>query len=272
MSKRNCDRKMQGFLDVTQRDALSAFKVWRLWTMLAWNDIRQRYRRSVLGPFWITLSMAVFVGVLGVIYSRIFRTNVASYLPFLTVGYVTWGFVSQVINESCSAFQEGERLIKQIRLPYGLYVLRVVGRNFIIFMHTIVIFIPVAILFGVSPSYTSFLVVPGVVLLLANLSWIALTLAILAARFRDITPIVATVTQILLFATPIMWPISTLGGAAWIAEINPVYHFIEVVRAPLLGGPPAASSLAVAFTTLVIGSGFSLLLLNRASRRIVFWV
>jgi ABC-type polysaccharide/polyol phosphate export permease len=263
---------MRTFLDVTERDVLSAFKAWRLWTMLGWNDIRMRYRRSTLGPFWITLSMAMFIGILGVIYSRIFRVDVETYLPFLTAGFVTWGLISQVVNESCGTFQEGERIIKQIRLPYGLYVFRVIWRNFIIYLHTIVIFIPVALLFHVSPGFTIFLVVPALILLLANLTWVALTLAILAARFRDITPIVATVTQILLFATPIMWPVSTLDGATWIAEINPLYHFIELVRAPLLGNSPPRHSWMVAVVTLGIGSALSLMLLNRASKRIVFWV
>jgi ABC-2 type transport system permease protein/lipopolysaccharide transport system permease protein len=262
----------QNVLEATQRDAVSALKAWRLWTMLGWNDIRQRYRRSTLGPFWITLSVAMFIGVLGVIYSRIFHVEVATYLPFLTVGYVTWGFVSQVINESCGSFQEGERLIKQIRLPYGLYVFRVVWRNFIIFLHTIVIFIPIAILFRVPIGLGAFMAIPGVVLLLANLSCGALTLAILAARFRDITQIVATMTQILLFATPIMWPVSTLGEATWIAEVNPLYHLIELVRAPLLGQVPAPLSWAVGIGMLVIGMAVSLLLLNRAAKRIVFWV
>ena len=112
----------------------------------------------------------------------------------------------------------------------------------------------------------------GLILLLANLSWIALTLAILAARFRDMTQIVATMTQIALFATPIMWPVSTLSGATWIAEINPLYHFIELVRAPFLGGEAAPLSWMVAVGTFVIGSALSLMLLNRASNRIVFWV
>jgi ABC-type polysaccharide/polyol phosphate export permease len=263
---------MHSFLDVTRRDAVSALKAWGLWTMLGWNDIRQRYRRSTLGPFWITLSMALFIGLLGVIYSRIFHTEVETYLPFLTVGYVTWGFISQVITESCGSFQEGERLIKQIRLPYGLYVFRVVWRNFIIFLHTMAIFIPVALLFRVSLGLSVLLVVPALVLLLANLTWVAMTLAILAARFRDITQIVATMTQIMLFATPIMWPVSTLGGATWIAEVNPLYHLIELLRAPLLGSAPAPLSWAVTIGMLVIGSALALLLLNRASKRIVFWV
>jgi lipopolysaccharide transport system permease protein len=263
---------MESLLEATQRDLLSALKAWPLWTMLGWNDIRQRYRRSTLGPFWITLSMAVFIGVLGLIYSRIFHVNVEVYLPFLTAGYVTWGFISQVINESCMAFQENERIIKQIRLPYGLYVLRTVWRNFIVFLHTIAIFVPVALLFQVPAGFADFLVIPGVILLLANLSWIGLMLAILATRYRDMQQMVVTVTQILMFATPIMWQASQLGGSYWIAEINPLYHFIELVRAPLLGNEPSLLSWSVAITALVVGWSLALILLNRAANRVVFWV
>lgn len=258
--------------DVARRDLWAALLGWRLWVMLAWNDIRLRYRRSTLGPLWITLSTGVFIGVLGVIYSQIFGLQASSYLPFLTVGYVTWGFIALVINESCSTFQEGERLIKQLRLPFGLYVFRVVCRNFIVFLHTIVIFIPMAFVFRLWPGMPGLLAVPGLLILLANLSWIALILAILAARFRDMSQMVATATQILLFATPIMWPVAKLDSATWIADVNPLYHFIELVRAPLLGSPPAALSWEIALGSFVIGTALSLLLLNRARRRIVFWV
>jgi ABC-type polysaccharide/polyol phosphate export permease len=264
--------KMQTLLDAAERDLLSAFKAWPLWTMLGWNDIRQRYRRSTLGPLWITLSMAVFIGVLGVIYSRIFHVDVAAYLPFLTAGYITWGFISAVINESCGAFQEGERIIRQIRLPYGLYVFRGVWRNFIVFLHTIVIFIPVALVFQVPLGPVILLVIPGLVILLANLGWIALMLAILATRFRDLQQMVVTVTQIVMFATPIMWPASMLNEAIWIAEVNPIYHLIELIRAPLLGSEPSALSWAVAIGSLVVGWALSLVLLGRASKRVVFWV
>jgi ABC-2 type transport system permease protein/lipopolysaccharide transport system permease protein len=263
---------LTALLDVARRDVLSAFKAWRLWTMLGWNDILQRYRRSTLGPFWITLSMGVFIALLGVIYSRIFRMEISSYLPYLTMGYVTWGFISQVVNESCSAFQESDRIIKQLRLPYGLYILRVVWRNFIVFLHTIVIFIPVAIVFRIWPGSTALLALPGLALLLGNLCWVALALAILAARFRDISQIVSMLVQILMFATPIMWPVSSIEDARWIADINPLYHLIELVRAPLLGADPAGVSWVVAIGMIIVGSSFALLLLARGRRRIVFWL
>jgi ABC-type polysaccharide/polyol phosphate export permease len=255
-----------------RREVLGACAEPGLWIMLGWADIRQRYRRSKLGPFWITLSMAMFIGVLGVIYSKIFNLQIATYLPFLTAGYVIWGFISQTVNESCGAFQEGDRIIKQIRLPYAIYVFRVVWRNFLVFLHTVVLFVPVALIFGLNPGASILLVFPGLLLLCVNLTWIAISLAVVATRYRDITHVVTTGTQIILFATPIMWPVSTLGTATWIANVNPLYHFIDIVRGPLLGIPPATLSWAVSVGAAIGGAIVAALLLRRASYRLVFWL
>ncbi len=254
------------------RDIVEGFAHWRLWTMLGWEDIRQRYRRSVLGPFWITLSMGTLIGLLGVIYSRIFKVDIATYLPFFAIGYIIWGFISASITESCGAFQEGERIIKQVKWPLSIYVLRVLWRNFIVFLHTIVIFIPIAIYFGIKPQPVSLLSILGFALLFANQVWLGLVLAIFSTRFRDVVPIVATVVQIALFATPIMWPVSTLGDLVVIAKVNPLYHFIDLVRAPLLDQAPARLSWVVAVAVVVVGWACAILLFRRVSRRIVYWL
>jgi ABC-type polysaccharide/polyol phosphate export permease len=254
------------------REFIDGFRLPQIWGMLGWDDIRQRYRRSVLGPFWITLSMGVFIVLLGVIYARLFKTDIAIYLPYLSVGLVTWGFIATTTTESCRAFQEGERILKQIKLPYGVYILRVVWRNVIIFLHTIVIFIPVAFFFQIEPTWYTLLALPGMALIYINQIWVTFVLAILCSRYRDIMPVVATTVQILMFATPIMYLRESLGESAWIADINPLYHLIELVRAPLLGNPPAMLSWEVGITTAIIGTGLALGLLVRTSRRIVFWV
>ena len=87
-------RGSRGFFADIDRDLLAGVRAWPLWTMLGWNDIRQRYRRSVLGPFWITISMAIFIALLGVIYSHIFNIGLKTYLPYLSLGYIIWGFIS----------------------------------------------------------------------------------------------------------------------------------------------------------------------------------
>jgi ABC-type polysaccharide/polyol phosphate export permease len=257
----------------TVRDeVIDGFRIWRVWGIMGWDDIRQRYRRSVLGPFWITISMGIFILLLGIIYSRLFHMQIESYLPYLAVGFIVWGFMSAAANDSCIAFTDTARIIKQIKLPYSVYILRVVWRNFIIFLHTIVIYIPMAIVFKIEPKLSMLLVIPGLMLVAVNLIWLTTVIAILSTRFRDIQPIVSTVIQLGMFATPIMWPVSSLGDAKIVAYINPVYHLIEVTRAPLIGEVPGLLSWAVAIGLAVVGSVIAIALLTRSARRIVFWI
>jgi ABC-type polysaccharide/polyol phosphate export permease len=254
------------------QEVVAGFLAWPVWIIMGWDDIRQRYRRSVIGPFWITLSMGVFIMVLGVIYSRLFHAELQSYLPYLTVGFVVWGFMSTAANDSCVAFTDSSRIIKQIKLPYSVYVLRVVWRNFMIFLHTIAIYIPIAIIFKVEPHLTTLYAIPGLALVYLNLIWLTTVIAILSTRYRDIQPIVGTMIQLGMFATPIMWTVSSLGDAKIVAEINPVYHLIEIIRAPLLGMAPQPQSWLVACGLAVIGSVLAIALMVRTSRRIVFWL
>jgi len=258
--------------DTVAQEILAGFRIWRVWGIMGWDDIRQRYRRSVLGPFWITISMGIFIVLLGVIYSRLFHTEIENYLPYLAVGFIVWGFLSAAVNDSCIAFTDTARIIKQVKLPYSVYILRVVWRNFIIFLHTIVIFIPMAIVFKIEPNLSMLLAIPGLILVTANLIWLTTVVAILSTRYRDIQPIVNTVIQLGMFATPIMWQISSLGDARLVADVNPVYHLIEVTRAPFLGQVPPLESWLVAIGLAVVGSCLAVALMVRAARRIVFWV
>ncbi len=253
-------------------DLYDGLRQWRLWTMLGWNDIRQRYRRSYLGPFWMTISMSVLVGALGFIYSHLFHTRIETYLPFLTLGFVIWGLISACVKESCQAFFEHESLIKQMKVPFSTYVLCVVWRNFVVLLHTIVIFVPFSLYFGRWLQPVAVLAVPGLMLLVLNLVWVGLVLAILNTRFRDVSQIVETILQIAIFATPIMWPASALGEYEFVAKMNPIFHWIELVRAPLLGESPSPSSWIVAIALLGSGTLLAMLLFRRVERRIVYWV
>jgi ABC-type polysaccharide/polyol phosphate export permease len=253
-------------------ELVAGFREWPVWMVLGWDDIRQRYRRSILGPFWITLSLSAFILLMGAIYSHLLHTEARTYMPFLAAGYIFWGFISQTTLESCMAFHDGSRIIKQLKLPSSVYVLRVVWRNFIVLLHTIVIFIPVAFIFKIVPNLTTLYLLPGLFLVCVNQTWVAMILAILNTRFRDIQPIVSTAVPIMLFATPIMWQARSLDSASFIAEINPLYHVIEIVRAPMLGAAPELQSWLVAGGMAIVGSAVATALLVRTAQRIVFWL
>lgn len=254
------------------RDLYEGLANWRLWSMLGWNDIHQRYRRSAFGPFWITISMAIFIVLLGFVYSKLFHQELAVFLPYIAMGIITWAFISGTSTEACSAFIENAGIIRQIRLPYSIYVMRMIWRSFIVFLHTVILLVPIAIYFRMHFGADVLLAVPGMLLVVVNQIWLAIVIGILATRFRDISQIVATAIQISMFVTPIMWPVSAIPEARFIAEINPFYHLIELVRAPLLGGVAEPLSWIVVAVMCIIGYGLAASMLTRASPRLVYWL
>jgi ABC-type polysaccharide/polyol phosphate export permease len=253
-------------------DLVDGMANWRLWSMLGWNDIRQRYRRSAFGPFWITISMSIFVVLLGVIYAKLFRQELAVFLPYIAMGLITWGFISGTTTEACNQFVENASIIRQIRLPYTIYAMRMIWRSFIVFLHTVVLIIPIAIFFRMEFGWGALLAVPGMFLVVLNQIWVALVIGVIASRFRDIPQLVATTIQISMFVTPIMWPLSAIPEARFIAEINPFYHLIELVRAPLLGSAAEPLSWIVVVAMCLVGYGLAAMALTRASPRLVYWL
>lgn len=254
------------------RDLYEGIASYRLWTMLGWNDIRLRYRRSTIGPFWITISMGLFIALLGLIYSKLFNQDMAVYLPYIAVGMITWGFISNTTMEACSSFIEGAGIIKQIRLPHSLFPLRTLWRCFIVFLHTAVLMVPIALYFRIEVGAGALMAIPGMALVVINQIWLSIVVGVASTRYRDIPPLVQTMIPISMFATPIMWPASALNDARYIADINPFYHLIQLVRAPLLGEQAAPESWIVVGSMCVAGYILAAWLLTGARRRLVYWL
>jgi ABC-2 type transport system permease protein/lipopolysaccharide transport system permease protein len=260
----------QGALAV--RDIVDGARLWYVWGTLGWHDIRQRYRRSKIGPFWLTISMGVMIGALGGLYAGLFKADVAKYLPYVAVGFVVWGFISGLINDGCNAFIEGQGSIKQVRLPLSVYVYRVVWRNMIIFGHNLLIVVVVALVFAIRPGWTALLAVPAIVILCLNGVWAGLLLGLLSARFRDVPQIVTNAVQVVFFLTPIIWQPELLPGRALVVTFNPFFHAVEIVRAPLLGAPPPLLSWLAMLAATFVGAAVALAMYVRYRRRIAYWI
>jgi ABC-type polysaccharide/polyol phosphate export permease len=188
------------------------------------------------------------------------------------MGLITWGFISGTTSEACTAFTDNMGIIRQIRLPYTVYVMRMIWRSFIIFLHTVVLIVPIALYFRMPLGSGVLLAIPGMALVMLNQIWLGIVIGVAATRFRDIAQIVATAIQISMFVTPIMWPVSAIPDARFIAEINPFYHLIQLVRAPLLGEMAEPLSWLVVSAMCIIGYGIAAMVLTRASPRLVYWL
>jgi ABC-type polysaccharide/polyol phosphate export permease len=250
-------------LSLAVQDLAGGVRSADLWAMLGWQDIKQRYRRSLLGPLWLTISSGIMILALGAVYAAIFRMSLEEYFPFLAVGLVIWALVSSFASDGCQVFIANEAMIKQLRLPFFVYVLRMVWRNLLL----------VLAYFRIAPTPGQLLAfLAGLGLTLANAIWLGMVLGCLCARFRDIPLIVNSLVQLLFFLTPVIWHPSLMPGRQRVIDWNPIYHFVEVVRAPLLAQWPASSSWTVVLVVTAVGWSVTVVFVTRLRRRIPYWL
>jgi ABC-type polysaccharide/polyol phosphate export permease len=246
---------------------------WRTWSMLAWNDVRRRYRRSALGQFWLTLSMAVMIGGMGFVYSQLFEIDVSTYLPYIAVSFVVWGTISAIVVESCNALSEGEHLLRHMYLPKSVFACRIIARNLIVVAHNLIIIPIVFVVFGVGINANLLWLAVGVFLLIVNGFWIGIFLAIVCARFRDIPQIVASIMQVVFFVTPVMFLPQQLAARRITAlRWNPFANMLELIRDPILGVMPSDWALISCGTTALVGFLLVVPFLGRFAARSIYWL
>ncbi|MDR7301843.1 galactan export ABC transporter permease subunit Wzm/RfbD [Haloactinomyces albus] len=247
----------------------------QLWAHLGWQDIKQRYRRSVIGPLWITISMGMTVTALGILYSNLFGKDLGEHLPYLAVGFIVWGFVSGCLLDGTEVFIQNEGLMKQLPAPLSVHILRLVWRQTLLFGHNLVIYFIVLAIFRMPVTWTAVMAVPALLLIMASGAWVALLFGIVATRFRDIPPVVGSLMQLLFFMTPIVWDADILqdrGGSMSIAKLNPLFHYIEIIRDPLLGENLVMTNWIVVGCITLAGWAVALLALRNYRARVTYWV
>ena len=253
-------------------DAGRGLRLWRLCWALGWLDVKLRYRGSVLGPFWLTASTAVMVASMGLIYSFLFKMDLRAYLPFLSLSLVLWGFISGMVNDSTSCFTQSEGMIRAMRMPFTVHAARVVIRNLLVLAHNVVVILVVFALFRLWPGVAMLQIIPALALWLLDGIAACILLGALGARFRDVTPIIGSVLQIVFFITPIIWkPELMRHGKRWL-PLNPFYDLLEIVRRPLLGGTldPAVIWSAIGFSLALCA--LSGLLFSQVRARLAYWI
>jgi lipopolysaccharide transport system permease protein len=267
------DAATPDYLDRAAEDLRRGLSRWRLAWALARLDIKNRYRGSVLGPWWLTLSTAAMLLGLGLLYSTLFHMSLAEYLPHLSISLVLWNTIAQIVNDATGSLTSAEGIIRQMPLPYTVHALRCVMRNAVIAAHNLPLVALVLVLTWTMPGPEVVLVVPGFAILAVNAFAITLFLGMVCARFRDVGPIVGSVMQLAFFMTPVLWKPTLLPAELQgLILLNPFYVLLETVRGPLVegGGPPMAWVMALLFTALsLLVSG---LFFVRFRGRVAYWV
>ncbi|WP_338421411.1 ABC transporter permease [Acetobacter estunensis] len=266
-------RPERGFGHVVHalRDIGGGMRLLRLGWTLGWLDICQRYRGSLLGPFWLTLSTAILVSAMGVLYATLFHIDLAVYLPFLCFSLVLWSFLAGTVTEGCATFTNASGLIHAMRMPFFVHVERSVVRNVLTFLHSVGVIVILFLIFHVHPTLDWQLPV-GMGLWLLDLFAITLLMGVLGARFRDMPPIASNVMQILFFITPVLWKPDLITLGRQYLLLDPCYPLIEVLRGPFMGSAvrPSIWWTAIAYSVALWSIAFGLF--ARMRSRLAYWV
>ena len=245
----------------------------QLWRTLAIQDIRLKYRRSALGPFWITLSMGITIAAMGPLYGALFNVDPSSFIPHLALGLIFWGFIAGSMTEYCEAFTSSDHFLKQSYLPLSTFALRVFYRQFLVLLHNLLLYPILLLLLPIAIDWNTLYLFPGILLVSLNVLWMGFLVAIFCTRFRDMLPIVQSLFTLLFFVTPIIWKKEQLPPArAHYATLNPLTALLDLLRDPLLGHAPTPQDWCIAALLLAIGVTITLPVVAMTRRKLTYWL
>jgi ABC-type polysaccharide/polyol phosphate export permease len=261
-----------GAFSIARQDVIEAVGLAPVWLHEGWINVVWRFRRTRLGPFWHTLGLAGFVLTMGVIWSTILKIDPYEYFRYVTVNLIVWSLIAAFITDGTATLVNEQTTALSMRYPYIAFAFAHIWRALLLFAHHFVLYVAVIVFTLYPVGWAVLLAVPGLVLLAANGVWLSLFFGILGLRWRDIAPATSTAMQVLIFVTPVYWPKEMLGpNLAFAADFNPLYHFVRIVRDPLLGTAPPLSSWIWVLSTLAVGTTLTLWVYGRFRERMPYW-
>jgi ABC-2 type transport system permease protein len=248
------------------RDIVDGFRLAPLWSRLGWEQTVARFRRTVLGPFWLTANL------LAISFSLNFIFGTMATFPMLIAGIMTWTLLGGVLAEASGIFMASSGLMQTMKLPLSFHVLLMMHRTFINFLAQLLAFWAVLAVMRLI-ALPSWQILVGLPLVLANMCLMSIIVAVPSTRFRDINQTVQFLVQMLFFLTPVMWtPTSPKDFRLVLVNNNPLAHLLELVRQPLLGHAPTLANWEWGFGTLLAQFVIVIVLLVLFRKRIVFWL
>jgi ABC-2 type transport system permease protein len=243
-----------------------------LWIHQGWIDVVRRYRRTWIGPLWHTLSLGIFIISMGTIWAVILKIDPITYFRYVTISLIAWTLISNSIVEGTGIIIAGQATALSMRFPYCAFAFAHVWRGLLMFGHHLILYFLVIIGTGLTPTWAIALAVPALTLILLNCAWISLLVGIVCLRFRDLTPAIASGMQVLMFVTPVFWPPTLLGPKlVYLADLNPFYHLVLILREPLLGSAPVPASWIWSIGFALSGWFITLWVYGRYRDRFAYW-
>jgi ABC-type polysaccharide/polyol phosphate export permease len=254
------------------QDFTESLKLYPLWMHQGRTEVLRRYQRTVLGPLWHTLSLAIFIGVTGIIWAAIMKVELPRYMTFLPAGLVTWGLISTFVLEGAGMLTAAQTQILSNRTPYPMLAMSLVWRTFLIFLHQLPLCILAILVFSNGFTWTNLLLVPATLVACICGVWMSLLSGLLTLRFRDAQAIIGSMMHIAMFATPIFWSRDLLSPElGYLADWNPLFHLVEIMRQPILGQLPTATNWLVSLGLMTFGMAATMAIYSRVRHRVAYW-
>lgn len=242
------------------------------WQALSRRKLDSLNRRTQFGLYWVALSTFIFIMALSLVYSAIFSVPLSQYIPYISIGYAVWGFISNTIASAPGVFVTNATYITQRPFPLSLYIVSESIAKFFIFLIQFSVSIAACVFFAVKPTFALLVLPISFFIIIAWAAGVFLLLGVVSVKYRDVGQLVQSLLFIIFLCTPILWDADILQGRAMFVELNPIYHLIHIIRSPILDG-------TVPYGSLVAAAGFSAscvlagsLCAARYGRRIVFWL
>lgn len=245
--------------------------LWPFFGRLGLDDIRQRYARTALGPFWMILSSSLWIFVMAMVTASLFGQDLSVAFPFVAAGMYAWLFISVGLSDGCTVFIAQQWLLVSHTLPISFHLFRYLVRATITILHYIPILLLILIVCGRWPSAEMLWSVPALAMFIVLSAWLGAVLGVISMRYRDVPHIVTTVSSALPIVSPIAWDKELLKSSHWLADLNPIYHFVEIFRAPLLGKGVPTVSWMVVIAINALGVALGLFLFARSRTRLAMW-
>ena len=255
-----------------KRDIKISLKRWGVWFRLGLSDTVSKYRRSILGPLWLTLGMGITVAGIGSFWTIIWGVELKTFFPYFTAGLLIWNFIVGCLIEGSFCFVSQSQVIRAAPNPLFLYPLRLAVKLSITFAHNFIVYLIVAIIFRVQLNVYSLLIIPGIFLLFLFAVGTSLLFGIIGSRFRDFPPTIEAIVPLFFFITPVIWFNDVLGSRAILSTLNPFSHLIDILRKPMLGQNPTLTNYAFTISTIFIIWLLGFKLFSKYRNKITLWI
>jgi ABC-2 type transport system permease protein len=262
-------RSISGFF----ADLGAGLRMTDLWRTFAWDEMQQRYRRSILGVAWIVIAYGVFVAGVSVIFSAFTRQDGSFFVMHVAIGYAAFNFIVGNITDGCTVFTGARVWVHSIALPHSIHVYRSICRSIFIFGLQFLMAALIVLAIGWRPSLVNLWVLPAILVFLLNAVAIQYLMGLISARYRDVTHLVSSVTRLLLFVTPILWTRFDLRGVrSDLMDFNPIAHYVEIFRAPLMNMEPRPLSWVVVIVMTILVWVAAAVVASRVRQRLAYWL